>query len=466
MSDVRVRFAPSPTGFLHIGSARTALFNWLFARHFDGSFLIRVEDTDIERSEDKYTTLIFEGLSWLGIKADEEPVVQHDNQSDHRLAAFKLLEAGRAYPCFCEKRAEKYDENHVGYLPYDRACRDKAYSQNDLSRPHVIRYKAPLEGTISFEDLIRGQITFDLSLIDDFVLLRQDGSATYNLAVVVDDIAMKISHVIRGEDHIANTPKQILIYQALKGAIPFFAHLPMILNESGGKLSKRDGVVGVEAYKEQGVLAKAFVNYLARLGWSCGDQEIFTESELIEKFTLKSVNRAGAQFDNRKLAWFNAHYMANTSSEQLIEMIEELDSDKHEQMLTAWTDKIVLLDLITLYKQRSRNLIELSDDVVSLSYKPTVLDCSLISPYLKPFTIVLLQKFVEFYETSSGDLVELKAFVKSILKEYSAKFPDIGRFVRFGLTGVVEGPGMYDLLLFLPKEEAVERIKLLLSKLS
>src|SRR3990167_6202959 len=319
---VRVRFAPSPTGFLHIGGLRTALFNWLFAHHEGGQFLVRIEDTDRNRFSQEYEYAIISSLQWAGIRADEPFVYQHARQSEHQKAVDELITKDKAYYCFCsidelqQKREFAQDEKET-YI-YDRACRNKKPTKEDIkNNSYVVRFKVEVDADfLYFDDLIRGKVSLPTEHIDDFVICRSDGGMTYNFAVVVDDHFMRISHVIRGEDHIVNTGKQILLYQAFGWSIPQFGHVSLILGSSGQKLSKRDAAVGVQDYKEKGFLADALCNYLVRLGWSHGDQEIFSVEEMMQHFDIATVSTHGAIFDYNKLLWMNSVYIKAKSAQE------------------------------------------------------------------------------------------------------------------------------------------------------
>ncbi|RMD51738.1 MAG: glutamate--tRNA ligase, partial [Nitrospirae bacterium] len=321
--NVRVRFAPSPTGYLHIGGARTALFNWLFARHNKGVFILRIEDTDRSRSTEESIEAIIEGLKWLSLDWDEGPVRQTDRLSIYKKKVEELLQKKKAYYCYCsaEELQKRREEAIKKGLPpgYDRRCRYRKEPVPGV-KP-VVRFASNTEGETVVEDLIKGNIVFKNSQIDDFIILRSDGTPTYNFVVVVDDIDMKITHVIRGDDHLNNTPKQIQIYNAFGAELPYFAHLPMILGPDRTRLSKRHGAMSVMAYKEMGYLPDALVNYLVRLGWSYGDQEVFTREELIEKFSLENVGKSPAVFNPEKLLWLNSLYINNTPSDRLIELV-------------------------------------------------------------------------------------------------------------------------------------------------
>ncbi|GMU19625.1 MAG: hypothetical protein AMXMBFR12_08170 [Candidatus Babeliales bacterium] len=322
MSDsVRVRFAPSPTGHLHIGGMRSAIFNWLFARHYNGAFLLRIEDTDVERSKKEYTDSILASFAWMHVDWDEPVVIQSERIARHKEVAAQLLAQGKAYYCTCSqeqvveriKNKPGFDEN---FIKYDGFCRDKKNNSG------AIRFRIPNNcQAIKWHDLIRDEIRIEPDQLDDFIIVRSDGTPMYNFVVVVDDADMRITHVIRGEEHIANTPKQILLYQACNFKLPEFAHLPMSLGSDGSKLSKRDAATGVFEYKAAGYLPDALFNYLVRLGWAHGDQEIFTKDEMITYFDLAHVGKKGAIFDQQKLDWLNGVYMRDTLDVQLLDII-------------------------------------------------------------------------------------------------------------------------------------------------
>jgi glutamyl-tRNA synthetase len=324
---VRTRFAPSPTGYLHIGGVRTALFNWLYARHCDGTFILRIEDTDKERSTNESVQAILEGMAWMGLDYDEGPIYQSDRLERYKEVIDQLLDAGQAYRCYCTREEldkVREEQRAQGIKPrYNRKCRDVI----DPTRPGVkpvIRFRNPLEGPVVFEDLVRGRISISNEELDDLVIARGDGTPTYNFAVVVDDIDMGITHVIRGDDHVNNTPRQVNIFNALDAPLPVFAHVPMIVGPDGQRLSKRHGAVSVLQYRDQGFLPEAMRNYLVRLGWSHGDQEIFSLQEMIEFFDLAQVNRAASAFDADKLKWLNQHYIKEADGERLMLLLSAL----------------------------------------------------------------------------------------------------------------------------------------------
>lgn len=318
-NSIRVRFAPSPTGNPHVGNFRTALYNYLLARHYGGQFLLRIEDTDRERSKKEYEEAILDSLRWMGLEWDEEPVYQSQRIERHKAEAQRLLENGHAYRCRCTAdhldnlRKEQQDAGKTS--KYDGHCRNANYP--DDGTPFCVRLKVPLEGVTKVQDAVRGEVVVSNEELDDLVLVRTDGTPTYNFAVVVDDRDMQITHVIRGDDHLNNTIKQVILYQALDYAIPLFAHLPQILGQDRSRLSKRHGATGVMEYRDQGYLPDALINYMARLGWSCGDREFFPKSELIEAFTLDSVNKSAAVFDPQKLEWLNGEHIRALPIEDL-----------------------------------------------------------------------------------------------------------------------------------------------------
>ncbi|MBI4710646.1 MAG: glutamate--tRNA ligase, partial [Nitrospirae bacterium] len=363
---IRVRFAPSPTGHLHIGGARTALFNYLLARHQSGAFILRIEDTDRSRSTDEYIEAIIEGMKWLGLEWDEGPFRQTDRFDVYRGYVDKLLKEGKAYYCSCtpEELEARRKEAAAKGLPqkYDGRCRNIENSQ-ELRQKTAVRFKMPQDGQTVVDDLIKGTVLFDNAQLDDLIILRSDGTPTYNFTVVVDDVDMKITHVIRGDDHLNNTPKQIHIYKALGYEIPKFAHLPMILGADKTRLSKRHGATSVMAYQDMGYLPDALVNYLVRLGWSSGDQEIFSRKELIEKFSFEHVGKAAAVFNPEKLLWLNSQYIINTPAEKLAELvlpflIKDKIISEGQELKKEWLSKA-----INTLKERAKTLVELADSL-------------------------------------------------------------------------------------------------------
>jgi glutamyl-tRNA synthetase len=321
---IRTRFAPSPTGYLHIGGARTALFSWLFARRHGGAFILRIEDTDLERSTPESIQAIIDGMAWLNLDYDEGPFYQMQRMDRYREVIQQLLDGGHAYRCYCSK--ERLDQLREAQMVdkqkprYDGCCRDA--QPNDSNAPHVIRFRNPLEGDVVFDDQVFGPIAVSNAELDDLIIARTDGTPTYNFTVVVDDWDMQITHVIRGTDHINNTPRQINILKALGAEVPQYAHVPMILGEDGKRLSKRHGAVSVLQYRDEGFLPEAVLNYLVRLGWSHGDQEVFSREEMMQLFDLEHVNKSPAAVNTEKLAWLNQHYLKEAEPASLVQPFE------------------------------------------------------------------------------------------------------------------------------------------------
>ncbi|HBS48116.1 TPA: glutamate--tRNA ligase [Candidatus Dependentiae bacterium] len=462
-SDIRVRFAPSPTGNLHVGGARVAIFNYLFAKNLGGKYLLRIEDTDVARSKKEYVTSILDSLKWLGLESDEPIVYQLSRIEDHKKAVQYLLDKGLAYPCFCEPQSyeDKMESGHTSGR-YEGTCRDKKYTAEDLKKPHAIRLKAPQgEGFIKFHDLVRGDISFDYNQIDDFVLIRRDGIPTYNFVVVIDDIFMKISHVIRGEDHISNTPKQILLYEALGAKIPQFAHLPMILGASGKPLSKRDAATSVTDYRDAGIMPEALFNFLVRLGWAHGDQEVFTKEEMIKYFTLEKVGKKGAVFDLKKLSWISGVYIRATSEQELLAQYENFEGNYQQQIKQLWTDE-QLKSLLFLHKERATNLVEIATAIIELASDPKSLDLSLISKWLTSDSAKLIETFIEKSEKDSTfDHHSLLSLANEICNLLNVKLVNLAQPLRLAIVGKVQSPGIFELMAILGKDRSIKRIKFL-----
>lgn len=464
MTQIRVRFAPSPTGHLHLGGLRSAYYNWLFARQKKGVFLIRVEDTDIARSKKEYVESQLASLEWAGIQPDEPLVFQMSRADKHLEAAHSLMRAGKAYPCFCEP-LEAEDRMHhldVGMgSKYDKTCRNKPYTEEDLKKPYAIRFKvADNQGPVTFNDLVRGPITFDADQFDDFIIVRREGTPIYNFCVVIDDIAMRITHIIRGEDHISNTPKQILYYEALGAEIPHFAHIPLILGADGTRLSKRDGAVSVIDYKENGYLPDALLNYLVRLGWSSGDKEIFTRDETIELFSLEAVGKKGSIFDVKKLEWVSGLYIKALSYTQFAQAIKELKGDYLAQLAAVWSQPQIE-QLFELYKDRSVRLKDMCDDLLKLAVQPVNYDYTLIAAFKTDVTRDLLTAFASFLAEFKGahashDVLNAKA--KELCTQFAVKFPALAQPIRCALTGTIQAPGVFNLLEIIGANESHARL--------
>ncbi|MCX5923526.1 MAG: glutamate--tRNA ligase [Candidatus Dependentiae bacterium] len=463
---VRVRFAPSPTGNLHIGSLRTALFNWLFARHYNGTFLIRIEDTDVVRSTQEFENSLMQSLAWTGIVADEPMIHQKSRMKIYQDFAQKLLDENKAYKCFCsESDLQKKRESTVERLEtyqYDKTCRN--ISNQDSSKPYVVRFKVEIVSELfTFADDIKGQVSIPSDQIDDFVLLRTDGTVTYNFANVVDDNEMQISQVIRGEEHLFNTPKQILLYQAFGFEIPDFAHIPLILGPSGQKLSKRDGATSVVEYKKDGYLPQALCNYLVRLGWSHGDQEIFTVSEMIEHFSLKHINHSGAKFDFEKLKWVNSFYIKSLTPAQIEELFIK-DLEKNLAKLTPdWTE-YQRHGWITLYQDRSSTLKDLYDQVLKSYFLPESYDRQSLDKLIEKDAIIILELLKEELDTLKDfQKHELSDKIKAFCKQNSYKMSEVSQLLRYALIGSISGPSVFDMIVLLGPDDVKKRMSVVIA---
>ncbi len=466
-SPIRVRFAPSPTGHLHIGGLRTALFNWFFARNKGGTYLIRIEDTDVARSKPEYVDSIMSSLTWSDLMPDEALVFQMSRLAEHKKAAERLLASGRAYRCFCRpSNTELVQEQLEAGIAsqYPGTCRNIIPTEADLQKPHAIRFKLEKkDDKISFHDLIRNDLTFSYDQFDDFIIVRQDGIPTYNFVVVVDDIAMRISHVIRGEDHIYNTPKQIFLYQALEATPPLFAHLPLILSPNGGRLSKRDGSVSVVDYKEQGFLAPALCNYLVKLGWAYKDQEIFTKEEIIKLFTLENVSKSGAIFDHKKLEWVNSVYIKQMSAEQLFKVFSDVSKESAHELEKLWNQE-QLFALIELYKERVVTTKELMQTLKTLAQNPIIDTTHHDQNHVSQKTKLVLTHFIEKLASENNWTQEsITAAGKAVLTEQNEKMPTLGIPLRIAITGTTTSPGIFHLMAILPRDLVIQRINAFIS---
>jgi len=459
---VRVRFAPSPTGHLHIGGARTALFNWLYAKHNKGTFILRIEDTDRTRSTEEYIDAIIEGMKWLDLDWDEGPYRQTDRFDVYRRYTEKLLNEGKAYYCYClpEELEQRRQEALVqGKSPkYDGRCRNL---QDPIpGKNPAVRFRMPQEGETAVNDLIKGKTVFDNAYLDDLIIMRSDGTPTYNFTVVVDDVDMNITHVIRGDDHLNNTPKQIHIYNALGYEVPLFAHLPMILGADKTRLSKRHGAVSVMAYKEMGYLPDALVNYLVRLGWSYGDQEIFTRDELIQYFSFDKVGKSAAVFNPEKLLWLNSQYIINSSAEELAEMVVPFLIKEKVISEGQTLDKEWLSKAIDTQKERSRTLIELANSLryyisedVEYNEKAKI---KFLNEKSLPYLIELKDSLVSISDFSA---LEIEKVFTSIIEKHGIKLGNLAQPVRVAMTGKTESPGIFEVIEIAGKEKTLKRLE-------
>jgi glutamyl-tRNA synthetase len=459
---VRVRFPPSPTGHLHIGGVRTALFNWLYARHCGGVFVLRIEDTDRTRSTEESIQVILEGLQWLGLDWDEGPYRQTERLAIYQSHALRLLAEGKAYHCYCspqELQERREEALRRGESPrYDRRCRDLPHPP--AGRKPAIRLKAPLEGQTHFVDLIHGELTFENSEMDDLIILRSNDTPTYNFAVVVDDVTMQITHVIRGDDHIANTPRQILIYQALDYPLPQFGHVSMILGSDKGRLSKRHGATSVLAYREMGYLPEALLNYLARLGWAHGDQEIFTQAELIEQFSLTELNKAAAIFSPDKLLWLNAHYLRTLPSERLIpELLPHLAREGLLK-LPGEIDRTYLARAMDSVRERSKTLVEMAQWLRFYFADHIIYDDKAATKFLTAETAPLLAKLVQALEgLPTFAEASIEQVFQQLVAESGLKLGAIAQPARVALTGDTVSPGIHQVMAILGRERVLGRLR-------
>jgi glutamyl-tRNA synthetase len=460
--NVRVRFAPSPTGALHIGGVRTALFNWLFARHNNGTFILRIEDTDQTRSTDESIRIILDGMKWLGLDWDEGPYRQTERMDIYRAHVDRLLKEGKAYYCYCtpeELDARRKEALAAGKPPkYDRTCRERVTPIE--GRTAAIRFLSSDEGQTVVHDLIRGDVTFENQQLDDLIIQRSDGLPTYNFAVVVDDVTMNITHVVRGDDHLNNTPRQIQLYQALGYSPPAFAHLPMILGPDKTKLSKRHGATAVTEYVDLGYLPEALINYLARLGWSHGDQEIFTKQELIENFSFENVGKAPSVFNQEKCIWLNHHYIQHADPERLANLV--LDLLKKDGVVKAGNEPDIewFKKLVTILTERSHTLVEMKTAALPFLMDEVTLDAKAKAKHLTPDVAPLLSELADKLKSVTAFThADIEKVFNGLVAEKGIKLGKIAQPVRVALTGGTVSPGIYDVIEVMGKNKTIKRIE-------
>src|SRR5438874_1160508 len=470
VSAPRVRFAPSPTGYLHVGGARTALFNWLFARHFAGTLVLRIEDTDLERSTPEMVEGILQGLQWLGLNWDEGPYYQTKRGDLYLAAAEKLIESGAAYYCFCSKEElelRRQIATSEGRPPkYEGPCRRldgaEALRRKAMGEPAAVRFKIPEGGSTAFDDSVFGKVEFVNGELEDFVLLRSDGSPTYHLSVVADDIGLRITHIIRGSDHISNTPKQVLLYQALDAALPVFAHVPLILGADKTRLSKRHGATSVMAYRDEGIIPEAFRNFLALLGWTPPDpsKEILGDAEMISLFSLDAISRSDAVFDRAKLDWFNTEYIRRYPAEKLLPLIQE--EWAKAGVKPARDDREWLLSNIELLKPRARNLKDFANSFRAFFTDDFSADPAAVQKFLQDDAVRrMLVELGARYATSANGFTEQSA--EKVLRDFAAeKSVKAGALIngaRVALTGQAVAPSLFAVMSNLGKERTTQRLK-------
>ena len=464
---VRLRFAPSPTGYLHVGGARTALFNWLYARHHRGTLVLRIEDTDLERSTPEMVEGILVGLRWLGIDWDEGPFFQTNRMELYRAAAGSLINSGHAYYCFCSK--EQLEQQRAqgvaeGRVPRD-VCRDlsrEAAQQRVVSgEGAAIRFAVPQSGSTTFEDAVFGAVEFANSELEDFVLLRSDGVPTYHLSVVVDDLDMRITHVLRGADHLSNTPKQIMIYRALGHMLPVFAHVPLILGPDKTRLSKRHGATSVIAYKEEGIVPEAFRNFLALLGWTPPDssKEIFHDRELIDLFDLNGIQKSNAIFDRGKLDWFNTEYIRATPADLLLPLIEE--EWKKVDLVPFQTSREAMAATVDLVKPRARNLKDFATLFRAYFSEEFDTDPAAAKKFLKDDTIrqMLVEVGWRYEEAPEFTEATTEQLLRDFAAEKNVKAGTLINGARVALTGQGVAPSLFAVMANLGQRRTVQRLK-------
>ena len=454
------RFAPSPTGYLHIGGLRTSLYSYLWARKTGGEFRLRIEDTDLARNSEEAMKAIIDAFDWVGLNYDGEVFYQSKRTDIYKQYIDKLLESGNAYKCYMSKEeldALRASQEAAKQTPrYDGTWRPepgKELPPVPAGVEPVIRIKAPTTGTIEFDDGVKGHMKFDANQVDDYVIARSNGMPTYNFVVAIDDALMGMTDVIRGDDHLSNTPKQIVVYNALGFKVPKFYHVPMINNPEGKKLSKRDGAMDVMDYKRLGYLPEALLNFLVRLGWSNGDQEIFSMKEMLELFDPSNINKSASSYNGEKLLWLNSEYIKAVSNERLIEELKFFDLD-----LSNYPKKNEILDLA---KQRAQTLVELKKSITDIIDVPTSYEESGVKKFIKEDTKELLEKYLLLLESNKNSLdsvEKIEEFTKPFINDNGLKFPQLFQPIRIALTGGTQAPSVYDIIFILGYDEVSTRI--------
>ena len=453
MSKIVGRFAPSPTGLLHLGGARTALFTWLYSKSLGGDCLLRLEDTDAERSEQKYTDSIINSFKWMGIEFDQEPVYQSRNKDNHLDKAQELVNKGKAYYCDCSperlKKIREEQQKKREKPKYDGKCRELGLEKGPNT---VIRFKNPESGSVTFKDLVRGQMEVANKELDDLILIRSDGCPTYNLCVVVDDLDMNISHVVRGDDHINNTFRQINIFKALEESVPIYGHVPMILGEDGKRMSKRHGAVNVLDYKDLGVLPEAFLNYIVRLGWSYGDQEMFELKELIQIFKDGKLNNSPASFSYEKLLWFNREYFLKMENKTLLEQLVPTSKQFKQDDYSA--------EVVNLIKERCSLLSEFENEGSYFYDDSVVVDSKDASKVFTEQAVTILKFLAEgFKELTNWQVEDIKSLFNEVMEKNEVGMASVGKPLRLAITGRMNSASVDETSLVLGQEKVIKRVE-------
>jgi len=456
---IKTRFAPSPTGLLHVGGARTALFCWLFSRKMGGKFVLRIEDTDLERSTSESVQAILDGMEWLGLDYDEGPFFQTERFDRYLEVIQKLVEQGDAYYCECSR--ERLDALRAQQMAakqkprYDGCCRELGLRPGN-GKALVVRFRNPSQGTVRFTDHVKGEVSVDNAELDDLIIARSDGSPTYNLSVVVDDMDTEITHVLRGDDHVNNTPRQINILGALGARIPEYAHVPMILGDDGKRLSKRHGAVGVMEYFESGYLPEAMLNYLVRLGWSHGDQEIFTRQEMIENFSLDALNKSASSFNTEKLNWVNQQYLMSEALEKIVELVRS----RLDRLEIAYDGSLDFSTIVDLYRQRASTVNELVDSILYCFQDFTDYDEKAARKVLRQEALEpLRQLHFQLSGLETWDAQSVHTVINAITEALGVGMGKVGQPLRVAVTGGSFSPPIDQTLELLGRERSIARIQ-------
>ena len=455
---IRTRFAPSPTGVLHIGSVRTALFCWLYARHSNGQFILRIEDTDKERSTQDNVDAILDSLDWLGLHADEDPVFQSDRFDRYHEVAKQWLESGKAYRCYCTKEeldAIRNSQKQKGEkMRYNGHCRELSHEHSD--KGYVLRFKNPKTGSVVVNDEVKGRVEFKNEELDDLIIVRSDGSPTYNFTVVVDDADMKISHVIRGDDHLNNTPRQINMFDALGVAVPSFSHIPMTLGEDGSKLSKRHGAMDIREYREQGYMPEALLNFMVRLGWSYGDKEEFSISEMIALFDVKDINQSASTFSPDKLIWLNQQHMMNAP----IDSLEPLLEYQMERLGINSDHGPSINKVIKVYRERAETFEEMAKSCRYCFEDFDEIDEKAAKKHLRPIVLEPLQEVCDRFEVlTKWSLDEINACIQKTISKFDINMGKLGQPLRVAVTGGSSSPSIGLTVELIGRDRVLERLQ-------